>query len=189
MRRGDCSRNRPAVFLTCFILRETLNKSFAAEWRIFYPICADRRNTGHNAPFSASGKFRLCPDSSTPHKGRCPLWGPRNGKYIQYSHILRTFSCGKISRHQHVKNPRSPGKASCLIFPYPVIRQKNRTAIVSPGIGMQWRSFSLCSRRGSFFVRRCRHHHPAGYHSPEKACYLPRMEFPLTAGGWILLAW
>ena len=102
MRRGDCSRNRPAVFLTCFILRETLNKSFAAEWRIFYPICADRRNTGHNAPFSASGKFRLCPDSSSPHKGRCPLWGPRNGKYIQYSHILRTFSCGKISRHQRL---------------------------------------------------------------------------------------
>ncbi len=35
-----------------------------------------RRNTSHNVPFPASGKFHLCLGFSSPHKGHSPLRGP-----------------------------------------------------------------------------------------------------------------
>ena len=36
-----------------------------------------RQSARHNAPFSASGKFRQCLGFSSPHKGRSPLRGPQ----------------------------------------------------------------------------------------------------------------
>ena len=114
-----------------------------------------RRNTRHKATFSASGKFRLCLASSSPHKAwmlygdplgqaensdsvRIPplpikggaLYGvPGNGKYTKYSRIFHTFAWNKISRRKSLSHYAILPKSS-IIFPFSLLLFTNLPFII-----------------------------------------------------------
>ena len=48
-----------------------------------------RQSARHNAPFSASGKFRQCLGFSSPHKGRSPLRGPLKASLAMTKKLVR----------------------------------------------------------------------------------------------------